>query len=129
MKTPPTETAAWGEALRRQREAANLTQEGLARRLSEAGVVTAMTSVSRWELGKVMPPAHRRAMIDKILAEAAGVAAPTPVVPEENSVIARVRMLYEITEGQGHLWESLEERVSEIYKDLRTPRKRQPTLK
>ena len=122
MSTLLSETA-WGVALRRQREAAKLTQDALARLLSEAGVLTAMTSISRWELGKVTPPAHRRMIIEKILSEEAakrrglsnGEAARwRESVLADPPEIERVRMIYQLTGGTGAAWEELVKRIAEV---------------
>jgi transcriptional regulator with XRE-family HTH domain len=119
-------TTEWGAALRRQREAAGLTQDALARRLSEAGLVTAMTSVSRWELGKVTPPPHRRLVIEKVLTEVAaehrrrhhnnGDTVKWGLAPHESDPpeVETVRRIHWITKGQGPYWDEVVKRLTEV---------------
>ena len=110
----------------RQREAAGLTQDGLARRLSEAGLVTAMTSISRWELNKVTPPLHRRLVIQKVLEEAVAlrrrghpegeIARWQELTSSDPPEIQKIRIIHAATRGgKGPYWEHVVRCVEEAF--------------
>lgn len=98
----------WGKLLRKAREEAGLTQEGLAQRLG-----LSVTTISRWETGVAVPKNYEALDISQLLHTPTHTPTP-PEPPLLKEALEQVRFLWAATQGEGPAWEHLTKQLSWI---------------